>query len=108
MVAWAEMWPPAGRRWRALGLVVLAAVPVTMAMAASPAKYPPIDATTGGPTGASLLGSTLGVVLLLLLLPRVPALPRRRSGGPGPVVGVALVGRTTGLRHRRGEWWKPP
>lgn len=55
--------------WLVLGLIVLAAVPVMMAMAASPHTYPPVDPTTGGPTGSSLLGSTLGVVALMLILP---------------------------------------
>jgi cytochrome c oxidase cbb3-type subunit 1 len=41
-----------------------------MVYAASPRVYPPVDATTGGPTGASLLGSTLIVIFLMLLLPR--------------------------------------
>ena len=74
-------WSLAGRAWRGVGLGLLALVPVSMAWAASPEIYPPIDPTTGGPTGASLLGSTLLVVALLLMLPRVPALGRRRPGG---------------------------
>ena len=74
-------WTLAGRGWRGLGLALLAVVPVSMVWAASPKIYPPIDPTTGGPTGASLLGSTLLVVALLLMLPRVPALGRRRAGG---------------------------
>jgi cytochrome c oxidase cbb3-type subunit 1 len=45
-------------------------VPVSLVMAASPRTYPPIDVSTGGPTGASLLGSTLIVVALLLVLPK--------------------------------------
>ena len=53
--------------------VALAVVPVSMVFAASPGLYPPIDRTTGGPTGSSLLGSALFVVGLMLLLPRVVA-----------------------------------
>ena len=54
-----------------IGLLALAVVPVSMVFAASPSLYPPIDRTTGGPTGSSLLGSALFVVGLMLLLPRV-------------------------------------
>jgi cytochrome c oxidase cbb3-type subunit 1 len=50
-----------------------------MAFAASPAVYPPIDRTTGGPTGSSLQGSALVVIGLMLLLPRVVAGPPRAS-----------------------------
>jgi cytochrome c oxidase cbb3-type subunit 1 len=62
---------------------LLLAVPVAMAFATSPKTYPPINPDTGGPTGASLLGSTLGVIvifagtpLLLGLRTRVPSLRR--------------------------------
>jgi cytochrome c oxidase cbb3-type subunit 1 len=47
-----------------------------LVFAASPAVYPPVDRTTGGPTGSSLLGSSLLVVGLMLILPRVTALAR--------------------------------
>ncbi len=52
------------------GLLVLLAIPFGLYFAADPAVYPPVDETTGGPTGASLLNSTLSVVFLLLLVPR--------------------------------------
>lgn len=55
--------------WLGLGLLVLAAIPLSFVMATSPKTYPPIDPTTGGPTGASLLGSTLSVVALMILFP---------------------------------------
>ena len=51
------------------GLVLLLFVPVTLYWAANPSVYPPVNPDTGGPTGASLLESTLGIVLILLLLP---------------------------------------
>ncbi len=54
-------------------------MPAALVFAASPAVYPPVDRTTGGPTGSSLLGSALVVVGLMLLLPRVVA--GERSGG---------------------------
>lgn len=81
-VAW---WRRRGR-WRLVVLASLALVPWMMAVASSPATYPPVDETTGGPTGASLLGSTLFVVGLMLVLPM--ALLPRRDGAPGPGRGV--------------------
>jgi len=78
-VAWYEragQWTVLRKRVSLLGLVLLAFVPASMVMAASPHTYPPIDRTTGGPTGSSLLGSTLIVVGLMLLLPRM-------AGGAG-------------------------
>ena len=64
-------------KWR-MGLLVilmsLGMVPVSLWFASSPAVYPPIDRSTGGPTGASLLGSSLIVVGLMLAMPRVAQL----------------------------------
>ncbi len=69
-------------RWfSTAGLIGLACVPVMMIAAASPDTYPPVDRTTGGPTGSSLLGSTLVVVGLMLLLPRATALPGAGRAG---------------------------
>jgi cytochrome c oxidase cbb3-type subunit 1 len=64
------------------GLVVLALVPLSLAFAASPAVYPPVDRTTGGPTGSSLLGSALIVVNLMVILPRAVAVARTRRSKP--------------------------
>lgn len=68
-----EGWSAMKRGTTLAGLLALAVVPVSMVFAASPSVYPPIDRTTGGPTGSSLLGSALFVVGLMLLLPRVVA-----------------------------------
>ena len=74
------------RRLAALaGLLGLVLVPASLVFAASPAVYPPIDRTTGGPTGSSLQGSAMIVVGLMLLLPRVAAV-------------------STGVRKSRGIW----
>jgi cytochrome c oxidase cbb3-type subunit I len=54
-----------------------------LAFAASPAVYPPVDRTTGGPTGSSLLGSALIVVNLMVILPRAVAVPIDKTGKPG-------------------------
>ncbi|HVU46436.1 MAG TPA: hypothetical protein VHD85_09940 [Terracidiphilus sp.] len=52
-----------------LGLVVLLAVPFVLYTASSPNGYPPINPSTGGPTGTSQLESSLAVVLIVLILP---------------------------------------
>ena len=85
-VAWHERaagWSAGRRSYARIGLLGLAAVPVAMVYAASPAVYPPVDVTTGGPTGASLLGSTLVVVTLMMLLPRAGAATGEGRAGWG-------------------------
>ena len=63
---------------RVIGLVVLLPVPLAIYIASSPGIYPAINPETGGPTGASQLESTLGIVLILLALPL--AVARNRGG----------------------------
>ncbi|MCX6880687.1 MAG: hypothetical protein NTW21_43805 [Verrucomicrobia bacterium] len=85
-LAWRERatgWTRARRAVSWWGMLVLAAVPAAMVYAASPAVYPPVDATTGGPSGASLLGSTLVVVTLLMWLPRAGAATGKGRAGWG-------------------------
>jgi cytochrome c oxidase cbb3-type subunit 1 len=74
--AWWELangWRPSRRAVSLLGVLALATVPAAMVYAASPVVYPPVDSTTGGPTGSSLLGSAMVVVTLMMLLPRAGA-----------------------------------
>jgi len=59
----------AERAAKVFGLVLLLSVPATLYWAADPKIYPPVNPDTGGPTGASLLESTLGIVSVLLILP---------------------------------------
>ncbi len=87
----AAAWNERARAWSRVkyfatlaGLAGLAMVPLSLAFASSPSVYPPVDRTTGGPTGASLLGSTLIVVTLMMILPRVTAVARRT----GPALGT--------------------
>jgi cytochrome c oxidase cbb3-type subunit 1 len=54
---------------RILGLALLLAVPFTIYVASSPSIYPPVNPSTGGPTGASQFESSLVVVAILLALP---------------------------------------
>lgn len=72
VLAWSlrRHWQPEkNRAAKIIGLVGLLTVPPTLYWAAGPHVYPAINPGTGGPTGASLLDSTLGIVLILLLLP---------------------------------------
>jgi cytochrome c oxidase cbb3-type subunit 1 len=64
-------WGRLGTLARAVTLLGLATIPVAMWMATSPRVYPPINPDSGGPTGTSLLGSTLGIVWLFVLTPAV-------------------------------------
>lgn len=57
-------------------LLALATVPVGMALALDPHAYPPIDPTTGGPTGTDLLASTLAILPIFLALPALLDLER--------------------------------
>ena len=59
----------AARGAKILGLVLLLAVPFTIYIASSPSIYPPLNPSTGGPTGASQLESSLIIVAILLVLP---------------------------------------
>ena len=76
--------PARGRYWpltAPLLLIALGSVPFLLLWASGPRIYPAIDPGTGGPTGASLLGSTLGIVLIMSLAPRLLGLQ-----GPGLVL----------------------
>lgn len=66
---------------KVLGLVVLFAVVPIWYWAGSTSVYPAVNPDTSGPTAASLLGSTLSVVLILLLI--------------GPILGKATADKTT-------------
>ncbi|MCP3962636.1 MAG: hypothetical protein GY719_32760 [bacterium] len=50
-------------------LAGLLAVPALMYWAAGPSVYPPINPDSGGATGGSLLGSTLGIVAIIFICP---------------------------------------
>ncbi|UWZ85673.1 heme-copper oxidase family protein [Occallatibacter riparius] len=68
---------------KVVGLLILLAVPFAIYIASSPGIYPPINPDTGGPTGESQLESSLGIVLILLVLPLGIA---RRTAGRGRVI----------------------
>ena len=54
---------------RGLPLIALLAIPATIYIASNAHLYPHFNPDTGGPTGASQLDSSLGIVAILLLLP---------------------------------------
>ncbi len=85
-LAWkerAKRWGKLRQRISLAGLIGLALVPGAIILTASPSTYPPVDQTTGGPTGSSLLGSSLIVVGLMLLLPRAIAVGGKGKAGWG-------------------------
>ena len=70
-------------RWRAsAGLLAgLLAVPSLLYWSAGREVYPSVNPHSGGATGASLLGSTLGIVAVFGLLPVLLDVPRHRGCG---------------------------
>jgi cytochrome c oxidase cbb3-type subunit 1 len=56
---------------KVLSLISLSVIPFVMYLAADPSLYPPINPDSGGATGGSLLGSTLGIVVIYWITPFV-------------------------------------
>jgi cytochrome c oxidase cbb3-type subunit 1 len=96
-------------------LVALAAVPFVLYWAAGPEVYPSFNPDSGGATGSSLLGSSLGIVAVLLLAPVLAGLrrrhevlsPRTRRAIPGVLVlhwsAFALGGHGQRSHHELGQ-----
>lgn len=88
VLAWNYWRSTKARYWRltlasagdGLLLGMLAMVPPVLAWSSGRKVYPPIDPGTGGPTGISLLGSTLVIVFVLGILPKVLGLPDKGRG----------------------------
>lgn len=70
-------WRTRERVWRLVLLCSLVPVPAVLFWAASPSLYPTINPHSGGPTGSSLLGSTLVLIAILLFAPKMLGLPLR-------------------------------
>jgi cytochrome c oxidase cbb3-type subunit 1 len=68
-------------RWSWSLLLALGLVPVALYAAAAPDSYPPVNPHSGGATGSSLLGSTLGVVGIFGLVPWLLRLPTITDSG---------------------------
>ena len=70
LILWLVLMRQAARRnplpaaWAWALLIALGAVPFVLYWAAGPGVYPAVNPDSGGPTGASLLGSTLGVIAI--------------------------------------------
>lgn len=101
---------PALSRWAWGILIALGAVPPLLYWAAAPGTYPPVNPATGGATGASLLGSTLGVVGIFGLLPWLlrlppvgPAWPRRWFAA-GLALSLSLY---AGIGHGDASHYRP-
>jgi cytochrome c oxidase cbb3-type subunit 1 len=95
------------------GLVMLLLVPATLFWAADPRIYPPVNPDTGGPTGASLLESTLGIIAILLILPygcrreRRPAKVYIRAAWGvfgAEIILSLLLGRENASHHRPAQF----
>lgn len=69
---------------RGLLLLLLAAGPWALALALDLRSYPPIDPTTGGPTGTDLAASTVAILPVFLALPALLGL-ERLPGAPRPL-----------------------
>lgn len=63
-------------------LLALACVPPVFWLATDPGVYPPINPDSGGSTGSSLLGSSLGIVAVFCSAPVLMGLGRRPDGAP--------------------------
>lgn len=88
---WAE-WTLAARRWRAGVLGALATVPVVFYWSTARSVYPAVNPHSGGATGTSLLGSTLGIVTLFLALPELLRVTRECAAIRHKWLGGLLVG----------------
>lgn len=76
--------PAESRRWvgPVLLLALLATVPPVLYWSSGRSVYPPVNPHSGGATGTSLLGSTLGIIGIFGLLPHLLSLPPS-AGAPG-------------------------
>jgi len=91
VLAWTVLAWALGRRWpvlstggkiaRGLALLFLLPVPLVLHHALSPAVFPAVNPDSGGATGTTLLGSTLGILAIGALVPwllEIPSVPKRR------------------------------
>ena len=98
---------------KAVGLLVLLAVPFAIYFASSPGVYPWINPDTGGPTGQSQLESSLGVVLILLVFPFGLTKRRKQAARAVQLAWLVLIveaalcmalGRTDLSHHALSQW----
>lgn len=79
------------RTWKLVLWIALAGVPAAMFVATDPGVYPHVNPASGGPTGASLLLSTLGLVAILVAAPALSGLHRREDRRATAIVGALLA-----------------
>ena len=82
--------PPA-RLGKWLMVVALFLVPGSLYFAAGTSVYPAVNPQSGGATGTSLLGSTLGLVAIYLATPRLAGLPAAADARPDRIVWALFV-----------------
>lgn len=81
-----------GGKWlRGAALALLFVVPNLLFWAAGREVYPAVNPHSGGATGASLLGSTLGVIVIFGLLPVMLRVRSRDGGAAGRWFWAALA-----------------
>ncbi len=81
---------PLGKLAKGLLLLALSVVPLVMFWVASPAVYPLINPISGGPTGTSLLGSSLALVGIIFAYPFLVGLKPLEGGRRARRIGVVL------------------
>lgn len=84
-------WSRAGLAARGGLLLALLTVPNLLFWAAGREVYPAVNPASGGATGASLLGSVLGILAILGLLPELLRVPGRRARWFWVALGVSAV-----------------
>ncbi|MFT3830541.1 MAG: hypothetical protein QM691_12640 [Opitutaceae bacterium] len=76
-------------------VAALLLVPSVLHFSAGPRTFPPVNPDSGGATGVSLYGSTLGLLLVFAAMPWMVALPlrtgARRTRLTWPALGAAFV-----------------
>lgn len=101
LARWRDL--PVGGRWARAGLLaLLLPVPHLLWWAEGREVYPVVNPDSGGATGASLLGSTLGIVVIFLLLPALLRVPVRAGRKSFIAVGLMLAvsaGLFAGIDH---------
>lgn len=88
-------------------LLLLLAVPFLLYAAADPGLYPAVNPDSGGATGTSLLGSTLALVALFGVLPRLLRLDKIREDKiywPAFALSAAFY---AGMRHTHASHHEP-
>ncbi|MBI2214661.1 MAG: hypothetical protein HYU52_13530 [Acidobacteria bacterium] len=82
-------------RAKAAALGALFIVPLVLALSADRAVYPAVNPHSGGATGWSLLGSTLGIVVIFIATPALVGVERKGSARAVATCWIALAASGT-------------